>query len=339
MFTSFLESLSNFLASIFGGRSTPKGAPPVPKPPVDVADNHLDTTLQDGQEVPQDTTTVLIETEVDMTPLEEDPFDGTPISEPEPAANVENPTTPTEEEEPSSETADPVVIEGDSEDLDAEDKEEEPAEVVEPPKPQSHRQRYLWCLDNGHGKLQAGKRSPIFDDGVTQFLEYEFNRDVVERIMVQLEEKGVAYFDVVPDVEEVGSFLKGRVNRANNKYSKLRKIFVSVHANASNTGSSGWGSTTGIETWYHKNSRKGKKIAAIFQKHLVSEMNWKNRHLKSSAITDLFVLRETWMPAILTENGFFTNKKQAAELMKSEVRQKIADAHVAAIMEVEKNGL
>ncbi|MFT5911013.1 MAG: N-acetylmuramoyl-L-alanine amidase, partial [Paraglaciecola sp.] len=57
------------------------------------------------------------------------------------------------------------------------------------------------------------------------------------------------------------------------------------------------------------------------------------------AITDLYVLRETWMPAILTENGFFTNKTQAKDLMKDSVRQKIADAHVAAIMEIERKGI
>lgn len=208
--------------------------------------------------------------------------------------------------------------------------------VVTKPK---HRQRYLWCLDNGHGKLQAGKRSEVFDDGLTQFLEYEFNRDVVERIMKRLDEIGVAYFDVVPDYQEVGSFLKGRVSRANKKATALEKIYLSIHANAGQTDKTGWGTASGIETWFHKNSRKGKKIASVFQRHLVKEMGWRNRHLKSSAITDLYVLRETWMPAILTENGFFTHKLQAKELMKPEIRQKIADAHVAAILEVEENGL
>ena len=327
MLSRFFQSLANFLSSIFGGsNSTPtsnpsdKPTPPVPKPPVDTADTHLDTTVQDAQEVPKDTATVVLETEVDLTP-------------------VENPTTSTEtipdpEPEPEPEvvvvvTEDPTVV--------VIEEVEDP--TPEPPKTVQHQQRYLWCLDNGHGKLQAGKRSAIFDDGKTQLLEYEFNRAVVEKIIERLKEKGVAYFDVVPDVDSVGSFLKGRVDRANNKSSDLKKIFVSVHANAGPTDSSGWGSTSGIETWYHKNSRKGKKIAAVFQKHLIQEMGWKNRHLKSSAETDLYVLRETWMPAILTENGFFTNKQQAADLMKDSVREKIADAHVAAIMEIERTGI
>ena len=39
-----------------------------------------------------------------------------------------------------------------------------------------------------------------------------------------------------------------------------------------------------------------------------------------------YVLRNTNMPAVLTENGFYTNKEECALLMKSEIRQKIADA-------------
>ena len=57
------------------------------------------------------------------------------------------------------------------------DPEPEPDPV--PTTPSGRQARFLWCLDNGHGKLTAGKRSPVFDDGETQFLEYEFNRDIV----------------------------------------------------------------------------------------------------------------------------------------------------------------
>lgn len=327
MLSRFFASLSNFLSSIFGGKKTPPT-----KPPVDTADTHLETTVQDAQEVPDETEEVVDEDNVDLTPIEEGSVSEVPD---EPAVPDPVIIDPTEEE-----TNEPpvVVVTEDPTVVIIEDPDGPPTPDPEPTKP-PHKQRYLWCLDNGHGKLQAGKRSVVFDDGKTQFLEYEFNRDVVEKIMVKLDEIGVAYFDVVPNVDEVGSFLKGRVKRANNKISPLKKVFVSVHANAGPTGSDGWGSTTGIETWYHKNSRKGKKIAAIFQKHLIDEMGWTNRHLKSSAITDLYVLRETWMPAILTENGFFTNKKQAKELMKDSVRQQIADAHVAAILEIEKKGI
>lgn len=203
-------------------------------------------------------------------------------------------------------------------------------------KPLPH-QRYCWCLDNGHGKLQKGKRSPIFDDG-RQFLEYEFNRDIVVRIMQRLDELCVNYFDVVPDVYQVGSFLKGRVIRANAKQSIHPKILLSIHANGHGDGKR-WTPAHGIETWYFEGSQQGKTIANIFQKHLVEETGWRDRGLKHTGMKNLYVLRKTKMPAILTENDFFTNKEKAKELMKKEVRQTIAEAHVNAIMHIEKNGI
>ena len=45
------------------------------------------------------------------------------------------------------------------------------------------------------------------------------------------------------------------------------------------------------------------------------------------------------MPTIMTENGFYNNKKEAELLRQDSVRQLIADAHVAAILEIEKNGI
>ena len=92
--------------------------------------------------------------------------------------------------------------------------------------------RYLWLLDNGHGKDQKGKRSPLFSDG-SQLLEWEFNRDIVKRMQPALDKAGVQYNVVVPE-ENVGSFLRERVRRANQQTSPLglSKIFVSIHANA-----------------------------------------------------------------------------------------------------------
>ncbi|NJL77353.1 MAG: N-acetylmuramoyl-L-alanine amidase [Saprospiraceae bacterium] len=64
-----------------------------------------------------------------------------------------------------------------------------------------------------------------------------------------------------------------------------------------------------------------------------------NRGLKSTELRQLYVLKYTNMPSVLTENGFFNNEQEVKKLMRDEIRQAIADAHVAAIMEIEKNGL
>ncbi len=230
------------------------------------------------------------------------------------------------------------IFEEDGEDVD----EPNPAPEPEPEIPVSgHQARFLWCLDNGHGSKTAGKRSPVFDDGETKFFEYEFNRDIVARIIKGLEEEGVRYYNVVPEVD-IDNFLQGRVNRANRKSSDIPKIYLSVHANAGPAKSSKhWAadSIKGVETWYYHGSKKGQKLASVFQKHLLEKTGFKNRHLKSRPESQFYVLRKTTMPSVLTENGFYNNKAQCLDLLKDSVRQKIADAHVDAIMEVEKNGL
>lgn len=202
-------------------------------------------------------------------------------------------------------------------------------------------QRYMWCLDNGHGKLTPGKRSPLFDDNKTRFFEYEFNRDVVNRIAKKLKLLGIVHYITVPETN-VDDFLEQRVNRANKLQSKLPKLFVSVHSNAAPAATSEtWASASisGIETWHYHGSDKGQYLAGIFQKHLIVKTGWVNRKLKSKKEGQFYVLRNTNMTAILTENGFYNNKKQALDLMKPEVRQKIADAHVAAIQEIEREGI
>jgi N-acetylmuramoyl-L-alanine amidase len=314
MLKKIAELFSKFFSSLFGRKNR-------------TANDKLPGMAEDSSDVPQDTIVTVMEAEVGIIG---------PFADGDKSAAIEGEETPA----PKPATSEPTTAEppatGGSEPPAT--GHEEPATT--PPEP-AHAARYLWCLDNGHGKLQPGKRSPVFDDSETQFFEYEFNRDVVERIIKALKKNGLKYYDVVPDYLEVGSFLPGRVKRANDKNSDLPKMYVSVHANAGPAATGTWvsDSISGIETWYANGSTKGEKMAAIFQKHLIAKTGWKNRNLKSTAITKLYVLVQTSMPAVLTENGFYNNKNQVKELMKSEVRQKIADAHVAAILEIEKNGV
>lgn len=204
-----------------------------------------------------------------------------------------------------------------------------------------HRARYMWCIDNGHGGLTAGKRSPVLPDG-RQLLEFEFNRDIARRIFARLDEIGVAYFNVVPETETIGNFLTERVNRANRLSTALPKLFVSIHANAGPAPTLQDFTddrTRGIETWHYHGSTIGRQLAAVFQRHLIEQTGFVNRHLRSKVTGQFYVLRATRMPAILTENGFYNNRFDLEIMFTDEFRQQVADAHVAAIMEVEENGI
>lgn len=336
MFKRLAEIFSGFFSSFFGGDSTKK-----PEAQNDNAQNNPDQVIEDSSDVPVDTIMVVDVMDVDIPVSDNDPG---PFADPDKEGAIDGNATDTPADEPNtsgdggSSTSDTDPESGDTGSSTSDDTSEPST-----PPPPAHKQRYLWCLDNGHGKLQAGKRSPIWDvdDGKMQFFEYEFNRDIVERITKVLDQKGVAYYDVVPDYLKVGSFLSERVARANKEKSDLPKLFVSVHANAGPAATGKWVSSSirGVETWFAHNSSKGKKMAAIFQRHILKKTGFKDRKLKSTKIKNLFVLVKTVMPAVLTENGFYNNKEEVKALMKDSVRQKIAEAHINAILEIEKNGL
>lgn len=304
MFKKFFDAIRSLFSSFFPASDNKKTTKPKPSTKEDLPD-----IPQDGSEIKKDTI-VIVANEMDKV--------------------VVDPSTPDKEfdedifEEPETSTEEPSP---------------EP-EVEEPAEPQK-KSRYLWCLDNGHGSQTAGKRSPVFDDGETQLLEYEFNRDIVKRIIEALEKEGIQYYNIVPEVD-IDNFLQGRVDRANKKQSDIPKIYLSIHSNAAPSPSiREWGSDTvhGIETWYYHGSKKGQKLAAVFQQKLIEQTGWRSRGLKSKPKGQFFVLRKTRMTAVLTENGFYNNKAQAADLAKDEIRQKIADAHIEAILEIEKNGI
>lgn len=328
----FIDLIKNLFASLFGRKETVPTPNPLPqeedRPLFDddfdnLDDIFVDTKLpQDGADLTEDEETVTVEIDIPEIPSVNDDEDIAPTStdsDPPPIDDTPSSTDPPVEDVPEEETE--VATE---------------EETATQPR---HKARFLWCLDNGHGQFTRGKRSPVFDDG-RQFLEYEFNRDIVARITTQLDEIGIAYFNVVPEVK-IDNFLAGRVKRANDHASTLPKLYLSIHANAAPAKSSRHWATSltakGIETWFYKGSNKGKKLASIFQKHIVQATGWRNRNIK--ATKKLYVLRKTNMTSVLTENGFYNHPDETKLLMKDSIRQKIADAHVKAILEIEKKGL
>ena len=169
---------------------------------------------------------------------------------------------------------------------------------------------YLIALDDGHGTNTAGKRTPNYSDG-TYIKENEFNRRCIAFLNIALKRCGFRTLLVAPELEDTA--LKTRTDRANNVKASA---FVSEHFNAMNsvwqTGASG----TGV--YYYPNSVNSKKLAGIVLKYLLLGTSQKSRGIIAK---DFHVLRETYMVAILVENGFMDHKNEA-ELMLNESYQK-----------------
>lgn len=197
---------------------------------------------------------------------------------------------------------------------------------------------YLWLLDAGHGGLtKDGKYTTApakmftFPDGVTVY-EGVINRKIAELVYMALETKQIDFALVYDDVEDTP--LSQRTMTADNVYRKdKRAVYLSIHSNA--------GGGSGIEVFTSPGQTKSDKIANIFceiyQKHFPG---FHFRADKSDGDADreenFYVLRKTDCPAILVENLFFDNKKEALFLLSTEGQTKIANCIVEAIEVCEK---
>jgi len=201
--------------------------------------------------------------------------------------------------------------------------------------------KYLWLLDNGHGGIingeyqTSGKRSPLWDNG-TQLFEGEFNRDIVRRIAKRLTELSIRFEILVPEKQDVS--LSSRVVRVN-AYKGLKEVYpilVSVHGNA--------GGGTGFEIWTSKGQTKSDKIATVFHSNATKEFPEK---IMRSDFSDgdpdkesqFYILKKTFCPAILTENFFMDTYVDCQFMLSEEGRRRIAQFHVDAIWEIERNDL
>jgi len=181
-------------------------------------------------------------------------------------------------------------------------------------------------IDNGHGKDTPGKRSPIWDDG-SQLFEYEFNRDVAETLHHMLIMNGYDAVLLVPELNDVS--LAERVERANSIYVNSFCFLVSIHANA--------GGGTGFEVFTSKGETDSDKIAECFvesaKEHLTDfKIRTDNSDGDQDKEAQFYILKNTWCPAILTENLFMDNERDCRYIMSREGRDKIAEMHYDAIV-------
>lgn len=168
----------------------------------------------------------------------------------------------------------------------------------------------LFILSPGHGQNTAGKRDP---EG--KLLEWEFNRRLVNRIVYYAERMNIPV--VVLDAEPLDVPLKTRVAKAN-KYGR-NICYISVHGNAAGNGSK-WMNARGWSIFTSKGYTKADPIAQVFVEEaekLLPEINCKVRKYSQKIYEqdweeNFYVLKNTMMPAVLTENLFYDNKQDNA---------------------------
>ena len=187
-------------------------------------------------------------------------------------------------------------------------------------------------IDNGHGHNTPGKRSP---DG--KFREYAYNREIANRIVADLIDRGYDAELLVPEDNDIS--LEERVRRVNalcSAHGKSNVILVSVHVNAAGNGSK-WTNATGWSVYTCKGQTTSDKLAECLCEAAIKNFPGKRiRTDYSDGDSDweenFYILRHTLCPAVLTEN-FFMDGLDLEFLQSKAGKQAIIDTHVEGIIE------
>ena len=188
-------------------------------------------------------------------------------------------------------------------------------------------------IDNGHGLMTAGKRSP---DG--QFREPFYNREIARRVVSDLLDRGCDAELLVPEDDDIS--LAERVRRINAACFLLGKrnvILVSIHVNAAGNGSK-WLNATGWSVYTCKGQTASDKLAEClcqaaiknFPGHRIrtdmsdGDMDWEE---------GFYILRKSLCPAVLTENFFMDSRDDLEYLQSRAGKQAVVDTHVEGIIE------
>ena len=188
-------------------------------------------------------------------------------------------------------------------------------------------------IDNGHGLMTAGKRSP---DG--QFREPFYNREIAKRVVSNLRDRGLDAELLVPEDDDIS--LAERVRRVNAACFLLGKqnvILVSIHVNAAGNGSK-WLNATGWSVYTCKGQTESDKLAECLCQAAIK--NFPGRRIRTD-ISDgdmdwedgFYILRKSLCPAVLTENFFMDSKTDLAYLQSVEGKRAIVTTHVEGIID------
>lgn len=166
-------------------------------------------------------------------------------------------------------------------------------------------------VDPGHGGSDTGAIGPsrVAEKNVTLSIARDLRKLLSDEgakvIMTRTSDQDVA-FDGITDIDE----LQARVDIANQANADL---FISIHADAFSQ------YANGTATYFYPGSNDS--LAHSVQENMVSQLKLYDRGVQSS---DYYVLKNTTMPAILTEVAFISNPKEEKLLSNPAFEKKAA---------------
>ena len=182
-------------------------------------------------------------------------------------------------------------------------------------------------IDPGHGGSDSGAVGP---NGYT---EKEGAFAISQKVASILNQSGVkAVMTRDSDVDVYGpnasarNELQARVDVGNNANSD---IFVSVHCNAFVNPAA-----NGTQTFYYGSSYQGQRLAQSIQEKMIEANGLRDRGISTC---NFYVVKHSYMPAVLIETAFITNYDEEALLSDDEWQTTMAKAIAEGINEYFSN--
>lgn len=189
-------------------------------------------------------------------------------------------------------------------------------------------------IDPGHGGIDGGTGNK------SELLEKDINLDVGLKLKKELLVEG---FNVImtrekdESLEDISSIDSSRYRKDLDARKTIINnsnpdVFVSIHANSSNSDSA-----RGVQVYYYPDAIEGKILAEnicssvdriVYDKYL-QDSNLKAKYLSE----DYFIIRETDFTGVLVEVGFISNVEDNKLLRDEEYKRKIAFAIKKGILE------
>lgn len=186
------------------------------------------------------------------------------------------------------------------------------------------------ALDAGHGYYTPGKRCLRSIDA-NETREWWLNDRICDKVEVKLKVYGGYSLLRVDDTSGKKDIpLEDRVRKANEFGAD---IYLSVHHNAGVSGGSGGGI---ISIAYTKASAKSKEYQKLIYDDLIKHTGLKGNRSTPLPLQNLFVCRETTMPAVLVECGFMDSTTDVPIILTESFAERCANALVESLAEIGK---
>lgn len=200
----------------------------------------------------------------------------------------------------------------------------------ETPPSENEDNNFSVVIDAGHGGTDVGTLMKD-ENGVPYLYEKDINLEMAQYCVEELRKRGITVYATRETDKTLQ--LSDRTNLANSKNADL---FISVHVNYFSNPEASGTLTLYSKTKDGQNPDKisSKEVAGIIQNKLYAALGTSNAGIRSE--DELYVLRNSTMPAVLIEMGFISNDFDRSIITDSAKLKQGAAAVADAVEEIIK---